>query len=106
MRDILSRPPKKESEKTLERRLAREIDKRGGMCLKWHSGTYTGMPDRVILMMSGRTYFAELKSTGKTISPRQRHVIERLRAIGHKVHIIDSTETLTRLLTEIDSDNA
>lgn len=94
----------KESEKTLEARLVREIEARGGMALKYTSQFHRGIPDRIILMPYGRTYFVELKSTCQKPTKLQQHAIERITALGYFAAVVDSTEGLERLLLTIDKD--
>ena len=91
-----------ESEKTLEARLVREIEARGGMALKYTSQYHRGIPDRIILMPYGRIYFVELKSTGKKPTKLQRHAIEKINELGYPAWIIDNTPELERLLLCID----
>jgi hypothetical protein len=92
---------KLESEKTLERKLRIEVEKMGGLAVKFSSPFFTGMPDRIVLLSGGRMAFVELKSEGKKPTPRQNVVIGTLRALGFDVFIIDTTEGLERLLKEL-----
>lgn len=93
-----------ESEKTLEARLRKEVEARGGMALKLGSQNHRGLPDRLVLMPGGLTYFAEIKSTGKYPTALQRHCHEQLRAIGFQVFVIDSTRKLDETLIALDVD--
>lgn len=92
-----------ESEKTLEARLRREIERRGGLCLKYTSQFHRGIPDRIVLMPGGFTAFAEMKSTGERPTPIQARAIERLRRLGFPVFVIDSTGRLDVFLAMIDN---
>lgn len=94
----------KESEKTLEARLVREIEARGGMALKYTSQFHRGIPDRICLLPHGLVYFVELKSTGQKPTKLQEHAIKEIRARGFDCYVIDSTETLEGLLARIDRD--
>lgn len=94
--------PKNESEKTLEDRLRKEVEKRGGMAIKLLSQLHRGLPDRMVLLPRGVQYFVELKTTGKKPTGLQRHCHEQLRALGFHVYVIDSTETLDSFLYVID----
>lgn len=67
---------KKTSEKLLERKLREAIKKLGGKALKFSSPYETGYPDRLILMPGGRTYWAELKTTGK--KPTEKQLLRQL----------------------------
>lgn len=94
----------KESEKTLEARLVREIEARGGMALKYTSQFHRGIPDRICLLPYGLTYFVELKSTGKKPTKLQEHAMQKLRELSNFVIVIDSTEALEDFLENVDHD--
>ena len=93
---------RKESEKTLEARLVREIEARGGMALKYTSQYHRGIPDRIVLLPGGLTIFVELKSTGQKPTKLQMHAIRKLIQMGHWVEIIDRTGLLDSLLQVVD----
>lgn len=93
---------KQESEKTLEARLVREIEARGGMALKYTSQFHRGIPDRICLLPGGLSIFVELKSTGKKPTKLQQHAIQQLNDIGHPAVVVDSTESLNSLLAILD----
>lgn len=93
----------KESEKTLEARLVREIEARGGMALKYTSQFHRGIPDRICLLPGGVTIFVELKSTGQRPTKLQQHAIAKLSELGFWCAVISRTETLDKLLEFIDS---
>lgn len=86
------------NEKLIERKLREEVKKRGGLAVKLFSPSFTGLPDRLILTQGGKASFAEIKTTGKKPSPRQRIVLGTLRQLGFKVEVIDSEESLTDFL--------
>lgn len=92
----------KESEKTLEARLVREIEARGGMALKYTSQFHRGIPDRICLLPGGLSVFVELKSTGKKPTKLQEHAMKRLDAMGHPTCVVDSTKKLEDLLQILD----
>jgi hypothetical protein len=81
----------KESEKLLERKLAKKIEALGGWCIKIVPLHITGLPDRLCLLPGGRLFFAEIKTTGEKPRKIQLKVIERIRRLGFKVYIIDSS---------------
>jgi len=93
----------KESEKTLEARLVREIEARGGMALKYTSQFHRGIPDRICLLPGGLGVFVELKSTGKKPTKLQEHAMKKLVEMGHAVIVIDNTNDLEWLLEFIDN---
>ncbi|MEL7586635.1 MAG: VRR-NUC domain-containing protein [Prolixibacteraceae bacterium] len=92
------------NEKLIEKKLRESVKKLGGLALKFSSMTYTGMPDRIVLMPGARVSFAEIKTTGKKPSPRQRIVITLLRRLGFKVGLLDSQESLDKFLEEIENE--
>ena len=91
-----------ESEKTLEARLVREIEARGGMALKYTSQFHRGIPDRICLLPGGLSVFVELKSTGQKPTKLQGHAMKRLDEMGHPTTVVDSTEKLEWLLQILD----
>lgn len=92
----------KESEKTLEARLVREIEARGGMALKYTSQFHRGIPDRICLLPGGLSVFVELKSTGKKPTKLQEFAMKKLAEMGHAVIVIDNTNDLEWLLQILD----
>ena len=89
------------SEKLFERKLREVVARLGGIALKLLSPSFTGLPDRLVLMPGGRLWFVELKSTGKKQSPRQKVVSDLLRRLGFIVWVIDNEITLSEFLYEI-----
>ena len=73
-------------EKDIEKKLRIGIKGIGGLCLKWVSPGYTGVPDRMILLPGGIIRFAELKAPGKTERKRQIVVQRILRRMGFIVY--------------------
>lgn len=88
-------------EKDIEKRLIQPIRKLGGLCLKFESPGYTGVPDRIILLPGGRVIFVETKQHGKRERPRQVLVQNVLRDLGFTVYsTIDSTEKVDRIIDD------
>lgn len=90
------------SEKTLEKKLREAVKKCKGLALKFYCLSFTGIPDRVVLMPGGRIWFVELKTTGKKLSPRQKIVIPQLLKLGFRVWIIDDQYKLDWFIGEIE----
>lgn len=86
------------TEKRLERKLQNEVKKWGGLALKFTSPGFTGVPDRIVLLPSGKTLFVELKSKGATLSPRQATVQNKIAKLGFPVFTISSETELTYFL--------
>ena len=92
----------KESEKTLEAKLRKGVEKRGGMCIKLLSQLHRGLPDRMALLPYGAIYFVELKSTGKNPTLLQKHCHKQLTDLGQMVFVIDNSEALEDFFQCVD----
>ena len=90
-----------ESEKVLEVELRERCKALGWMCIKLTSQYQRGLPDRLILMPGGRVCFAEIKTTGKKPTALQRVTHERLRALGYRVEVVDTSESLDNLIVDL-----
>ena len=85
-------------ESKIEKRLKKEVEKNGGLALKFTSHGMAGVPDRLVLLPKGRIYFVELKGTGKTLRPLQLKRKEQLESLGFKVYLIDSYKKIDRFI--------
>ena len=63
----------KKLEKEIERYLKREIEKLGGLLLKFVSPGNDGVPDRIAIMPDGRVWFIEFKTEGGDLRPLQAY---------------------------------
>jgi len=90
-------------EKQIEQRLVQEVRKRGGICPKFTSPGFAGMPDRLILLPGGRLAFAEVKAPGEEARPLQKARHRLLRRLGFRVFVIDE---ITQVKTALDSMDA
>jgi hypothetical protein len=88
-------------EKLLEKNLREKVRALGGLALKLWAISFSGLPDRMILMPGGRVYFAEIKETGKKPTPVQLRVHKLLRKLGFEVWVIDTNEELNKFLNGI-----
>lgn len=93
------------NEKLIEKKLREAVKKLGGKALKFSSPYETGYPDRLILMPGGRTYWAELKTTGKRPTEKQLLKQFELRSLGFVSEVIDSIETLNNFLMRLENEN-
>jgi hypothetical protein len=70
-------------EKDLEAKLRKEVQKRGGFCLKWVCPGWSGVPDRIILLPGGRVHFVEMKRPkGGRLSRMQKWWKKKLTELG------------------------
>lgn len=88
-------------EKVIERHLAVAVKKLGGMAVKFVSPGLDGVPDRIILLPSGKIAFVELKATGKKLRALQEKRKRQLEALGFPVYVIDGLEQIRGVLDEI-----
>lgn len=88
-------------EKMIEDKLKKEVKEKGGLCLKFVSPGFDGVPDRIILMPGGIMAFAELKAPGKNLRPLQERRKRQLESLGFLVFCIDDTECIGGVLDAI-----
>ncbi len=86
-------------EKTIEDKLRKPVRAMGGLCLKWESPGFTGVPDRLILLPGGVVVMVETKAPGKKERKRQEYVHAQLRALGFTVFsTVDTPEKVAAVL--------
>lgn len=90
-------------ENVVEKRLATEVKKRGGLAVKFVSPGFNGVPDRLVLFPGGRMAFVELKAPGKTMRPLQQYRARQLTALGFRVYTVDCKERIGGILDEIQA---
>ena len=90
-----------EREKVTELKLVREVKLRGGICPKFTSPGYDGMPDRIALLPEGRMAFVEVKAYGEKPRPLQLARHRLLRSLGFKVYVLDDPDQIGGILDEI-----
>lgn len=88
-------------EREVERKLVREVKKRGGICPKWVSPGYDGVPDRIVLLPGRHFAFIEVKAPGEVPRPLQVSRHRLLRKLGFKVYILDDPKDIGGILDEI-----
>ena len=88
-------------EKTTERKLTLMVKKRGGICPKFVSPGYDGMPDRIVLLPGCHFAFVEVKAPGEKPRPLQVSRHNLLRSLGLQVFTLDDITAIPRILEEI-----
>lgn len=91
-------------EKTIEQKLVKAVRLRGGICPKFVSPGFDGMPDRLCLLPKGQAAFIELKAPGKKPRPLQLSRHRLLESLGHRVYVLDRPEQIEQILDEIGGD--
>ena len=92
------------SEKQIERKLVEAVKTMGGICPKWVSPGFDGVPDRIVLLPMGRIGFVEVKALGKKPRPLQVSRHRLLERLGFQVFILDSVDRIQTILGEIGGD--
>lgn len=90
-------------EKYIEKQLIAEVKKLGGICPKFISPSFDGVPDRLVLLPRGRLAFVEAKAPSKKMRPLQVKRKRQLEQLGFLVYCIDSVEQIGGVLDEIQS---
>ena len=90
-------------EKVVEQKLVDAVKARGGICPKWASPSFSGVPDRLVFLPDGKFGMVEVKRPkGK---PRALQVSKHklLKKLGFTVYILDGLEQIGGILDAIES---
>ena len=90
-------------EKIIEQKLVTAVKKHGGICPKFVSPGFDGMPDRLVLLPHGRFAFVEVKAPGEKPRPLQLARHRLLERLGFKVYILDSEEQIGGIIDAVQS---
>ena len=90
-------------EKEIEKKLTQAVKHMGGICPKFVSPGFDGMPDRIVLLPKGHMAFVEVKAPGERPRPLQMARHRLLRRLGFRVYVLDSAEQIGGILDEIQS---
>ena len=88
-------------EKIIEQKLVAAVKKQGGICPKFVSPGFDGMPDRLVLLPFGRFAFVEVKAPGEKPRPLQLARHGRLQKLGYRVYVLDDVNQIGGILDEI-----
>lgn len=89
------------SEKVVERKLVELVKMNGGMCIKLLCDQLIGLPDRMCLFPGHKMVFVELKTTGRKPKRIQMYMHNKLRALGFRVEVIDTVESVVNFVETI-----
>ena len=90
-------------EKTVEQKLVAAVKARGGICPKFVSPGFDGMPDRLVLLPFGKIAFVEVKAPNKKTRPLQKARHRLLQKLGFKVYVLDDAEQIGGIIDEIQT---
>ena len=91
------------NEKFIEQKLIKAVKERGGLCLKFVSPGFDGVPDRLVLLPKGRMAFIELKAPGKKPRALQKRRMKQLSVLGFQCYVVDSIDVIGGVIDEIQS---
>lgn len=92
-------------EKEIEKILVAEIARVGGRAYKFVSPGNDGVPDRVVCLPNGKTYFVELKTTSGKLTNLQKVQIERLKDLGQKVFVLKGLDGVAEFFRMLGRDD-
>lgn len=90
-------------EKAIEQALVREVKRCGGLCLKWVSPGFDGVPDRLVFLPYRKFGLVEVKAPGekpRSLQVSRHRLLERL---GFHTHILDGKEQIGGILDDIQA---
>lgn len=90
-------------EKKIEQKLVTAVKKHGGICPKFVSPGFDGMPDRLLLLPHGRFAFVEVKAPNQKPRPLQLSRHRLLRRLGFRVYVLDALEYIDKIIKEVMS---
>jgi len=90
-------------EKEIEQKLVKYIKQKGGLCIKFTSLGFDGVPDRLVLLPKGKIAFIELKAPGKKPRALQKRRMKQLSALGFACCVVDNTDVIGGVIDEIQS---
>lgn len=93
-------------EKKIEQKLVTAVKKHGGICPKFVSPGFDGMPDRLLLLPHGRFAFVEVKAPNQKPRPLQLSRHRLLRRLGFRVYVLDALENIDKIIKEVMSNEA
>lgn len=88
-------------EKDIEQKLVSAVKMMGGICPKFTSPGFDGMPDRLVLLPKRKFGFVEVKAPGEKPRPLQIARHKLLRKLGFQVYVLDDIEQIGGILDEI-----
>lgn len=88
-------------EKFIERKLKNAVKQKGGLCLKFVSPSFNGVPDRIVLLSGGKIAFVETKATGETLRKLQERRKRQLEKLGFLVFCVNDERAIEEVINAI-----
>lgn len=90
-------------EKEIEKFLVREVKKLGGISFKFISPGNAGVPDRIVILPSGKVVFVELKTDKGKLTKLQEVQIKKISDLGADARVLRGIEGVKEFINEIQS---
>lgn len=90
-------------EKEVEKFLVREVKKIGGVSFKFISPGNAGVPDRIVILPTGKVVFVELKINKGKLTKLQEVQIKKISNLGADVRVLRGIEGVRKFINEIQS---
>ena len=90
-------------EKEVEKFLVREVKKLGGISFKFISPGNAGVPDRIVILPSGKVIFVELKTDKGKLTKLQEVQIKKISDLGADARVLRGIEGVKEFINEIQS---
>ena len=100
-------PTNKPLEKSIENILREEVERQGGMCLKWTCPGHRGVPDRMILFPGGIIAFVELKRPGAKVKAGglQEWWREKIQSFGFRCSEVSTAEQAKSIVSFLETES-
>ncbi len=79
-------------EKEIEAKIVAFAKSKGILAYKFTSPARRSVPDRMFISVTGKVFFMELKRKGQKPTPAQAVEIDKIRAQGIQVFVVDDVE--------------
>lgn len=89
-------------ESVVETYLTREVEKRGGLCVKEIAVGRAGWPDRTIYGISTVPFKVECKRPGESLEAKQIYWFKKLTKLSIDCFLVQSVEDVDNLLKTYD----
>ena len=90
-------------EKVIEQKLVQAVKDRGGICPKFVSPGFDGMPDRLVFLPGRHFGLVEVKASGEKPRALQLSRHRLLEKLGFHTYILDGIEQIGGILDDIQT---
>ncbi len=80
------------TEAQIEKKVCDYVKSKGGIAYKFTSPARRSVPDRLMILPNGVSFFIEFKKPGGKLTSGQEREIKRLNDLRHQVWVVDDVE--------------